>query len=71
MPRILARYLSGCAHRGLRLHAVPKTNPLEKKASELLRDASAAANPSSLPCMHVPRRKGGKSLAELVSEGRR
>lgn len=71
MPQILVRNLSERAHKALRLRAVEHKNSLEGEVRSILESAVQAGDEFVLPTMVVPKRRGGKSLARLVSEGRR
>lgn len=71
MPQILVRNVSERAHRALRLRAAQHRTSLEGEVRSILEAATESKDEFVPPLMLVPRHKGGKSLAELVSEGRR
>ena len=71
MAQILVRNLSERAHAQLRKQAAEHHQSLEGEVRAILEDAAGRAEAFVLPALVEPRRRGGKSLAELVSEGRR
>lgn len=71
MPHVLVRNLSERAHKALRIRAAEHQNSLEGEVRSILEAAVQAADEFVLPGLVVPKRLGGKSLARLVSEGRR
>ena len=71
MPQILVRNLSERTHNALRKQAAEHHNSLEGEVRSILEAAAQAHEEFVLPAMVKPRRRGGKTLAELVSEGRR
>ncbi len=71
MPQILVRNLSERAHNALRRQAVEHHTSLEGEVRSILETAAQSTDEFVLPTMVVPKRRGGKTLAQLVSEGRR
>jgi plasmid stability protein len=71
MPQILIRNLSQRAHSALRQRAVEHRTSLEGEVRAILEAATQPTEGFVLPAMVVPGQRGGKSLAQLVSEGRR
>ncbi len=71
MPQILVRNVSERAHSALRIRAAQHRTSLEGEVRSIIEAAAVPADEFVPPMMLVPRHKGGKSLAELVSEGRR
>jgi|GEM_PF-2320353 len=71
MPQILVRNVSELAHRALRIRAAQHRTSLEGEVRSILEAAALPTDEFVPPVMLVPRHKGGKSLAQLVSEGRR
>jgi plasmid stability protein len=71
VPQLLVRNLSEQAHNALRIRAAQHRTSLEGEVRTILEAAAAPDDEFVPPTMLVPRHKGGKSLAELVSEGRR
>ncbi len=71
MPQVLVRNLSERTHTALRRQAVEHHNSLEGEVRSILESAVQASDEFVLPALVVPKRRGGKSLARLVSEGRR
>ena len=71
MPQILVRNLSERAHLALRRQATEHRNSLEGEVRAILEAAAQPIDEFVLPAMVVPKHSGGKTLSELVSEGRR
>ena len=71
MPQILVRNLSERAHGALRIRAAQHRTSLEGEVRAILEAAAVPDDEFAPPTMLIPRHQGGKSLAELVSEGRR
>lgn len=71
MPQILVRNVSERAHSALRIRAAQHRTSLEGEVRSILEAAALPTDEFVPPVMLVPRQKGGKSLAQLVSEGRR
>ena len=71
MPQILVRNLSERIHGALRRQAAEHHKSLEAEVRSILEAATQPSDEFALPAMVVPRHSGGKSLAQLVSEGRR
>ena len=71
MPQILIRNVSDRTHQILRLKAAEHHNSLEGEVRAILEAAAQAAEEFVLPAMVTPKRRGGKTLAEIVAEGRR
>ena len=71
MPQILVRNVSERAHSALRIRAAQHRTSLEGEVRSILEAAAVPVDEFVPPTMLVPRHKGGKSLSELVSEGRR
>lgn len=70
MPQMLVRHIPEAVYQALRRRAAEHHTSLEGEARAILTQASEAEG-FVLPMLLVPRKPGGKSLAELVSEGRR
>lgn len=71
MPQILVRNLSERAHSALRRQATEHRNSLEGEVRAILEAAAQPPDEFVLPAMVAPQRGGGKTLAQLVSDGRR
>lgn len=71
MPQILVRNVSERAHRALRILAAQHRTSLEGEVRAIIEAATVPDDEFVPPTMLVPRHEGGKSLSELVSEGRR
>lgn len=71
MPQILVRNLSERTHSILRHQAAEHHTSLEGEVRAILEAAAQAAEEFVLPAMVSPKRRGGKTLAESVAEGRR
>lgn len=71
MPQILVRNLSERAHNALRRQAMEHRSSLEGEARSILETATEPQDEFVLPAMLVPKRSSGKTLAQIVSEGRR
>jgi plasmid stability protein len=71
MPQILVRNLSERAHNALRLQAIEHRTSLEGEVRAILEAATATPDAFVLPPLLVPGVQGGKSLSQIVSEGRR
>jgi plasmid stability protein len=71
MAQILVRNLSERTHGALRRQAVEHHKSLEAEVRSILEAATQPSDEFALPTMLAPKRKGGKTLAQLVSEGRR
>lgn len=71
MSRILVSNLSEHAHQALRRQAAKHKRSLEGEVRAILEAAALAEETFVLPPLLTPGDPGGKSLAQLVSEGRR
>ena len=71
MAQILVRNLPERTHLALRRLAAEHRQSLEGEVRAILEAAALPPNEFVLPELLIPASKGGKSLAELVSEGRR
>lgn len=71
MPQLLIRNLSERAHTALRRQAAEHRNSLEGEVRSILEAAIQPNEEFILPALLVPKRRGGKTLAQLVSDGRR
>ena len=71
MPQVLIRNLSEKTHNALRRRAVEHRTSLEGEARSILEAAAQSLDEFVLPALVVPKNRRGKSLAQLVSEGRR
>lgn len=71
MPQILVRNLSERAHNALRRQAAEHRTSLEGEVRSILESAAQPPDEFVLPAMVVPKRRSGKTLTQLVSEGRR
>lgn len=71
MPQILVRNLPARTHKALRLRAAEHGASLEAEVRSILEEAVRLDEEFTLPELVVPRRKKGKSLADIVAEGRR
>ena len=71
MSQILIRNLSERAHQALKKQAAEHRHSLEGEIRAILEAATQDTDAFVLPKMVIPEKKEGKTLAELVSEGRR
>ena len=71
MAQILVRNLSDLTHGALRQRASEHHVSLEAEVRAILEAAIQPRDAFPLPALVVPLRKGGKTLAEWVTEGRR
>jgi len=71
MAQILIRNLSEGAHAQLRKQAAEHHQSLEGEVRAILEEAAVQSASFVLPALLEPKRTGGKSLAQIVSEGRR
>ncbi|MFN8012829.1 MAG: hypothetical protein U0P81_15775 [Holophagaceae bacterium] len=71
MPQLLVRNLPDRTHKALRLRAAEHGTSLEAEVRSILEEAVRLDDQFVLPELVVARRKKGKSLSDLVSEGRR
>jgi plasmid stability protein len=71
MPQILVRNLSERTHGTLRRQAAEHHTSLEAEVRSILESITRPIEEFALPAMVTPKRKGGKTMAQLVSEGRR
>ena len=71
MPQILVRNLSERTHGALRRRAAEHHKSLEAEVRSILETATLPVEEFALPAMVTPKRRGGKSVAQLRGVCRR